>query len=175
MSQREVLAQQTYVPEDAQDVAEVHSFLAAHEAARGEGVPRRFLLVGGAEHEQVEIPQQVYEVLCQVVEAMSAGKAVTVAPHSTSLTTQQAADLLGVSRPTVVKLTDSGEIPVMRVGSRRKVLLTDVLAYREQRRQRQYDMLAETAVDIDEDETLETVTARLREARRAVAAKRRTS
>ena len=97
MSQREVLAQQTYVPEDARDVAEVHSFLAAHEAARGEGVPRRFLLVGGAEHEQVEIPQQVYEVLCQVVEAMSAGKAVTVAPHSTSLTTQQAADLLGVS------------------------------------------------------------------------------
>ena len=63
----------------------------------------------------------------------------------------------------------------MRVGSRRKVLLTDVLAYREKRRQRQYDMLAETAVDIDEDETLETVTARLREARRAVAAKRRTS
>lgn len=66
--------------------------------------------------------------------ALHAGKAVTIAPQSMTLTTQQAADLLGVSRPTVVRLIKSGELAAERIGNRHRLVLDDVLAYREARR-----------------------------------------
>lgn len=62
--------------------------------------------------------------------ALHAGKAVTIAPQSMTLTTQQAADLLGVSRPTVVRLIKSGELAAERIGNRHRLVLDDVLAYR---------------------------------------------
>lgn len=89
--------------------------------------------------------------------ALHAGKAVTIAPQSMTLTTQQAADLLGVSRPTVVRLIKSGELAAERIGNRHRLVLDDVLAYREARRQRQYDALAESAMDIDADEDPEVI------------------
>nr|MDT0660027.1 helix-turn-helix domain-containing protein [Micromonospora sp. DSM 115978] len=112
-------------------------------------------------------------MLRQVVEALRQGLAVTVAPRTLTLTTQQAADLLGVSRPTVVKLLDEGRIPFERVGTHRRVLLPDLLAYREQRRAEQYAALEATSVGIDDEEDLDTVLQRLRDARAAVARRRR--
>lgn len=168
------LAEQTYLPDDARaQVAEVRSFLAAHAAVRGRAVESRFLLVGHGEGEQVELPEPIYQVLVQVAEALAAGKAVTVAPTSTTLTTQQAADLLGVSRPTVVRIIESGDLVAERIGNRRRVRLPDVLAYRERRRQSQYDMLAATAVDLDDEDDPDVVRERLLAARRELAAQRR--
>lgn len=80
------------------------------------------------------LPPEVYEALMVVVRALSEGKAVTVAPVNTTLTTQEAADLLGVSRPTFVKILDEGGIPFSRPGRHRRVLLADVLDYKEKRR-----------------------------------------
>jgi excisionase family DNA binding protein len=112
-------------------------------------------------------------VLRQVVEALQQGLAVTVAPQTQTLTTQQAADLLGVSRPTVIKLLDEGKIPFERTGTHRRILLRDLLAYREQRRADQYAMLEATSVDVDDEGDLDTTLQQLREARQAVAARRR--
>jgi excisionase family DNA binding protein len=103
---------------------------------------------------------------------LHAGKAVTIAPQTMKLTTQQAADLLGVSRPTVVRLITDGTLPAERIGNRHRLLLDDVLAYREQRRNRQYEALAAT-VDIGADDDPEVVREQLREARRVVAERRR--
>ena len=168
------LAAQTYEPEASPDkVAQVRSFLAAHAQRHGTAPAPRYLLAGDAEGEQIELPETVYRVLVQVVEALAAGKAVTVTPTEPRLTTQQTADLLGISRPTVVRLIDSGELRAERNGNRRRLMLSDVLAYRERRRQRQYAMLAATAVDIDDEDDPAEVIERLREARRAVAAERR--
>ena len=81
--------------------------------------------------EQLVLPPEVFEVLRGVVEAMAQGQAVTIAPVHQRLTTQEAAEMLGVSRPTVVKLLESGEIPFEQPGRHRRVRLADVLAYRE--------------------------------------------
>ncbi|WP_280432952.1 helix-turn-helix domain-containing protein [Nocardia brasiliensis] len=169
----EASSQHTYLPEPAEELAPVVSFLAAHEARHGDSVRPRYLLVGADEHDQVELPESLHRVLVQVVSALRDGKAVTVAPQSMTLTTQQAADLLGVSRPTVVRLIDANKIPAERTGSRRRLLLTDVLAYREQRRHRQYEALAATAFGLDDEEDPAAVLAELREIRKEAARKRR--
>lgn len=167
------LAEQTYLPGEAEDLAQIHSFLEAYERTRGSAPASRYLLVGQSEGAQVELPESMYRVLLQVVEALSAGRAVTVAPRSTTLTTQQAADLLGVSRPTVVRLIDTGRLPSQRPGTRRQVLLSDVLEYRSHRRRQQYEMLEATAIDLDEEEDPGLLAAQMSEVRRAVAARRR--
>lgn len=174
MSQVQRLDSQTYLPEENQEqMAQVHSFLTAHRVARETGVPRRYLLVGSDEHEQVEIPASVHKALLQVVEAMRAGRAVTVAPQTMMLTTQQAADLMGISRPTVVRQIDAGALPAEMVGNRRRLRLIDVLAYRDARRQSQYEALERLASDFDDEEDVEAELERVRQSRKAVAARRR--
>jgi excisionase family DNA binding protein len=169
------LEQQTYLPGSSEGVAEVLSFIQAHEAARGSRLAPRYFLAGSDEGDQVEIPEMVYRILLQVLEAMKAGKAVTVAPQNMFLTTQQAADLLGVSRPTVVKLVESGEVPAQTPGQRRRMIkLDDVLAYRARRREAQYRALLETSVDdFDLGEDPQKVAEDLARIRAEVAARRR--
>lgn len=116
---------------------------------------------------------EIHRVLRQVVDALSHGRAVTVAPQSATLTTQQAAELLGVTRPTVIKILERGEIPFQKVGTHRRLLLADVLEYRTRRRAAQYAALEATSVPIDEDSDLDTVLGELRDARRVLADRRR--
>src|SRR5699024_3852313 len=126
------LRKHTYMPGEGTDLASVHSFLDAHEDRHGDTVEARYLLVGADEHDQVEVPHEVHAALKQVVAALQAGMAVTIAPQTTMLTTQQAADLLGVSRPTVRRLIDIGELPAEKVGNRHRLLLRDVLDYQQE-------------------------------------------
>jgi len=169
------LDQQTYLPTAEDKVADVLSFIKAHEAARGSRPADRYFLAGPGEGDQVELPESVYRAVLQVVEALAAGKAVTVAPQNLLLTTQQAADLLGVSRPTVIKLIDDGELPAETPGTRRRMIkLDDVLACKARRREAQYNALMELAVeDYDADEDPEKVAADLRRIRAEVANRRR--
>lgn len=170
----QTLEQQTYLPEPAEEVAELLSFLHAHEMKHGARPEPRYFLAGAKEGDQVGMPEAVHAVLLQVLLAMKAGKAVTVAPHSKLLTTQQAADLLGVSRPTVVKLIDTGTLPGEVSGQRRRLVkLDDLLKYREQRREQQYQALMATSADYDADlEDSEVLEARLRRVRAEAAARR---
>lgn len=169
------LLEQTYLPEPAHELAELLDFFKSPPQSRGRGKaaePSYFLAGDGR---QVELPEAFHRVLLQVIEAMKAGKAVTVAPQSQLLTTQQAADLLGVSRPTVVKLIDEGALPALVPGkSRRMIKLDDLLEYRERRRDSQYRALIETSVDYDEElESPEISEERFRRVRAEVAAARR--
>jgi excisionase family DNA binding protein len=65
--------------------------------------------------------------LVEAIRALAYGYAVTTAPQNTTLTTQLAADLLGVSRPTLTKLLDEGKIPHSRPDSHRRIKLADLL------------------------------------------------
>jgi len=170
------LQQETYEAADSGALAEVHDFLEAHKVSRREDIEPRYFLAGAGVGDQVELPAEVHQILLQVVEAMQRGLAVTVSPQSRTLTTQQTAELLGVSRPTVVKLLDNGEIPFEKVGTHRRLRLTDVLEYRKARRTEQYDALANLYADADETEhNIDQTLTELREARRAIADARRSA
>lgn len=97
----------------------------------------------GPDGEMIGIPASAFQALRLVVDAMSRGQTVVLAPQEEELTSQQAADLLRVSRPHLVKLLDDGEIPFHRVGTHRRVRLEDVLAYRSRRSQGRREKLDE--------------------------------
>lgn len=165
-------APQTYLPAEADsaDLDHVHTFFASH-ASEGTTETRYYLV--GEDDGRVELPQPVYRALRLVADALAAGRAVTVAPEATLLTTQQAADLLGVSRPTVVRLVDGGDLACERYGNRRRIRLGDLLSYRERRRSAQYAMLASTTDDLADEASLDEAESRSREVRRTIAEKRR--
>ncbi len=75
------------------------------------------------------IPDEIFRILDQVANALAAGEGITVAPQGMSMTTQQAADFLGISRPTLVRLLEAGEIPHDKPGRHRRVQLEDLVAY----------------------------------------------
>lgn len=170
MSTASTLASSTYSASDTHMLGQVYDMLTADGAL--DPAPR-YYLVGPMKEQPVELPEEIYQVLCRVVDAMQKGLSVTISPTSQTLTTQQAADLLGMSRPTLIKALDDGKLPFTRSGTHRRIALTDVLDYREQRRQEQYAAIEATSVDIDETTDIDQTLAELREARRAVAAKRR--
>lgn len=100
--------------------------------------------------ERIELPKTVFEVLRKAVRFMSDGQAVTLVPENKVITTQRAADILGMSRPFFIKLLDSGAMPHHRVGNQRRVYLRDVLAYgkkRDRERLAALDRLARDAYE----------------------------
>lgn len=104
----------------------------------------------GPDGTQLELPGEVFEVLREVISALSQGLAITIAPHQTVLTTSEAAQLLGVSRPTLVRLLESGEMPFDKPGRHRRVRLADLLAY-QQRSRRGRAALLDQMVAASED------------------------
>lgn len=91
-------------------------------------------LLLGPDGEQVPLPAEVYRVLRQVVELMRQGMAALVAPQGLLLTTQEAADFLGVSRPTLVKLLEDGAVPFEKPNRHRRVRLQDMIDFQQRRR-----------------------------------------
>lgn len=80
--------------------------------------------------EPVRLPRAALELIRDVLANMAAGQGVTVVPAHAELTTQQAAELLGVSRPHVIKLLDEGRIEYRLVGRHRRIPASSLLAYR---------------------------------------------
>lgn len=104
--------------------------------------------LNGPAGERLVLPAAIFEVLRDIVAAMAEGQAVTIAPVHQRLTTQEAADLLDISRPTLIKLLESGEIPYEQPHRHRRIRLGDVLDYRERRsiqRRRALDRMVEIA------------------------------
>jgi excisionase family DNA binding protein len=103
--------------------------LATHKFGKRSSV-RLQLLADGEEGETVEVPASAVHLFLHLLTEMSQGNAVTLIPTHAELTTQQAADLLNVSRPYVVKLLEEGKIPCRNVGKYRRVRFDDLMAYK---------------------------------------------
>jgi excisionase family DNA binding protein len=156
------------VPADADELAQVLSFIEAHEARHGAVLSPSFYLSGADEHDRVELTEQVHALLKRVVAALSRGQSISILTRDQEITTQQAAEILGMSRPTVVRLIDDGELPAYIPGTeRRKLRLADVLAYREELHERRNRFITESSdayADTEPDE-IATLLAEARKAR----------
>jgi len=104
----------------------------------------------GPSGERVELPPEIFAVLRDVTQAMADGRAITVAPHEQILSTQEAAELLGISRPTFVAILERGEVRYEQPGRHRRVRLADVLDYQQRQRHARRVMLNNLSQEADE-------------------------
>lgn len=104
------------------------------------------------EKKHLTIPTAAFEFLSKILDLMAKGKAISIIPSDAEVTTQQAADILNVSRPHVVKLLEGDVIPCHKVGSHRRIKLKDLEHYRKKQadeRKEHLTELAEQAQELD--------------------------
>jgi excisionase family DNA binding protein len=120
----------TYVPtdDDAKLSKESSKILAAH--INNTAYRLKFVEKDGTECDAT-IPATAYRLLVDILIQMSQGNAVSIVPIHAELTTQEAADLLKVSRPFLIKLLEAGEMPFHKIGKHRRICFKDVIAYKE--------------------------------------------
>lgn len=112
----------TMEPSEEAEIRELHRMLTL-------GTPALL----GPENERLDLPESIFHILKDVVANMMRGKTILLVPQHDRLTTQTAANFLGVSRPHLVKLLDSGSIPFQRVGQHRRILMKDLVTYQKNR------------------------------------------
>jgi excisionase family DNA binding protein len=133
-------------PEAAQEAKAALRLLAPVAAARG----ARHIRVSseGTEHERsVKVPREAFELFLEVLGQMANGNAVTIVPIHAELTTQQAADLLNVSRPYLVALLETGKLQFRKVGKHRRVLFAHLAEYKGKDEERQRQVMQELAAE----------------------------
>jgi excisionase family DNA binding protein len=105
----------------------------------------------GTDGERVRLPDAVYRLLKEIVRNMQLGRAIALVPENQQLTTQRAANLLGVSRPFLIKLLEAGELPYHMAGSHRRIYLKDLRDYQRRRdveRKAALDQIAKEAFEL---------------------------
>ncbi|PZV22357.1 MAG: hypothetical protein DCF18_10055 [Cyanobium sp.] len=125
---RGVVARFSTTPEERLRLA---AFYVRHFSLR---TPAGSLRLIGPTGQAEEVPAELYSVLRAVLQHLKEGQEISLIPNDTLLTTQQAAQLLNISRPYLYKLIDAGEIPFSKIGSHRRLKLCDVEDLRERRR-----------------------------------------
>lgn len=82
--------------------------------------------------DKIVVPLRALKLFGTILKAMSEGKPISIVPLATEVTTQKAAEILGCSRPHLVKLLEEGKIPFVKVGKHRRILFEDVMEYKKQ-------------------------------------------
>lgn len=125
------------LPESDLEIRELKDLYVMISQERGQ------VVFANSEGKELPIPHSIDVLLQQAVEALLSGAPVSLIPRDAEMTTQQAADYLNVSRPYLIKLLDSGNIPYSTVGRHRRILASDLLEYKEVRNRRRRKNLSE--------------------------------
>jgi len=91
--------------------------------------------------EKIRIPLNALKLLAKILEETSKGRLVSIVPVATEMTTQAAAELLGCSRPHLIKLLEGGEIQYTKVGKHRRIKYEDIAKYKKEMKERQKQLL----------------------------------
>ncbi len=103
--------------------------------------------------DKIIIPSRALKLLSDILKAMSEGKPISIVPVATEVTTQKAAEILGCSRPHLVKLLEEGVIPFTKVGKHRRIMLNDMITYKHKMKEEQKKHLIEL-MNTDEESGL---------------------
>ncbi len=103
--------------------------------------------------EKIRIPVSALKLLARILKEISQGNPISIVPIATEITTQAAAELLGCSRPHVVKLLEEGKIPFTKVGKHRRIRYEDLAAYKKEMKSIQRQRIQEL-MELDEDSGL---------------------
>ncbi len=93
--------------------------------------------------ERIKIPLNSLKLLAKILKATSQGKLISIVPIATEITTQAAAELIGCSRPHLIKLLENGEIKFTKIGKHRRIKYQDVLEYKKKVKTEQRKLLIE--------------------------------
>ena len=94
-------------------------------------MPLQVRIVEAEDQEPLLLPASAVALLKDILEAMAAGHSMTIVPHHAELTTMEAADILNVSRPYLIKLLEAGKIRFRKVGTHRRIMMEELMAYKE--------------------------------------------
>lgn len=146
-----VLGQMQPAPDDVSAAVEalphVQNYLARHQRVQA----IRLVVEGKPGAEVLTVPRGAVELLARILAHLAAGQGVSVVPSHAELTTQQAADMLNVSRPFLIGLLEAGEIDYRKVGKHRRVRASSLLEYLrtdDQRRRATADELSALTQDM---------------------------
>lgn len=103
--------------------------------------------------EKIRIPKSALVLLTRILKEISQGNPISIVPIATEITTQSAAELLGCSRPHIVKLLEEGTIPFTKVGKHRRIKYEDLINYRKQMKANQRRAIREI-MELDEESGL---------------------
>ena len=134
------LSERLPTPDEAQKAKLATQVLAQMAADHKGGLALKL-----ADGSVAELPPAIIDLVLKLLMLISKGEAVTLVPFGAELSTQQAADILNVSRPFLVKLIESNEIPHHRVGRHRRIRAEDLFGYKKRRDAKRNDALARLA------------------------------
>lgn len=133
------LTQRLPTNDEIESAAEASRALARVQSESGS------LVLSGENGDQVQLAPAISDLIVNLLGHVASGNMVTLVPTGAMLTTQQAADILNVSRPFLSKLLKDGQIPHVPVGSHRRVMFEDLMAYKERRDRKRKAALNELA------------------------------
>lgn len=115
-----------------------------------EDKPLSLRIIDADQDVSIELPAGAVSLLMDILGVMASGQSLTLIPENAELTTVQAADLLNVSRPFLIKLLEEGQIPYRKVGKHRRIRLEDVMRYKQTIDQERQAVLDQLVADAQE-------------------------
>jgi len=155
MNRHKILLDPVFPTEEETEVIKLLDKVLDNEIDNGdsERLKVKFVQVGG---EQIALPESLYQLLRQAAHLMAAGQAVSLVPIEQDMTVEEAAILLNVSQPFLIKMLTEGAIKYVTVGSERRIFLADLMAYKKQRTAKRREILRELAEFSQEEELNES-------------------
>ena len=107
-------------------------------------------------NDKIVLPLSALKLLEEILKNMSQGKIFSIVPVATEVTTQKAAEILGCSRPHLIKILEEGKIPITKVGRHRRIMFEDVVAYKRKMKEEQKQHIIDIMSADEEDGLYDT-------------------